>query len=179
MIDPDSPADAIIYSLIQQVFKMVGHFERVGHPAIPIVNFSQEDINKQQIKFVHNGGSDTNSNIGLQISDGIESSKIYFLSISTFVQHIVLQNNTGVILVHRSAVIITSYNLSMISNVRNSLLGVKYFVVSTPKYGVIEVEKHGNWEEGNYFSSDDLQQSRVQYRHISATPTFDEFKVCS
>lgn len=157
---------------------MVGHLEKINQPGITLTSFTQQDINNQRIKFVHHGGADTNSNIALQVSDGIETSKVAFLRVSTYPQHLRLQNNTGVILVHESTVLITTQNLSVVSNVRSNLVNVKYTIVTPPRHGVVEVERHDNkWEQVSGFSSTELEQYRVRYKHTSGSPNHDEFKV--
>lgn len=175
--DPDTTAQNLIYTVLPQDIKSVGHLEREDEPSVRISSFTQQDINDEKIKFVHHGDFIKDSNLALQVSDGIENSKVAFLRISTYAQDLRLENNTGVMLVRDSAVLITPYNLSLVSNVKSSLANVKYSIVTPPRHGVLEVERHDKWDVVISFSNNELQQHRVRYRHNSGSPSHDEFKV--
>ena len=164
----------MVYSLNETNF---GHFEYIYKPGSTILSFTQKDIETNQIVFVHRSSQSNDSYISLQVSDGIEASSIAKLRIQTFPQLWRLENNTGVILMQETSVLITPFNLSFVSNVINSSINIEYHVTQGPQFGIIEVEKNvGTWENTAIYTNDDLRQHRVRYRHISGYPDFDEFQ---
>lgn len=143
-----------------------------------ITSFTLENIQYGNVIFVHHKDAANESHVVLQVSDGIETSPLTKLRISTFPQYWRLQNNTGVVLTHNSFSVITPYNLSFVSNVAEADDAAQFQITQVPQYGVIEVEKEaGVWKNSVIFTNGELRQHRVRYRHVSSTPQFDEFQV--
>lgn len=178
-IDLDNASTHLIYNIIKSDN---GYFENVNKIGVPIKSFTQEDIDNNLIYYVERSQSmnKTDTYISLTISDGIETSKLYKIRVSITPQYWRLENNTGLIVLHQTSSILTPYNLSFTSNVPNSDYRAQFYVVKKPNYGVIEIEKSINdWEATDQFSSNDLKQHRVRYRHSNGKPEIDEFQVSS
>lgn len=156
-----------------------GHFEFIHKQSVPISSFTLQNVENGQIIFVHHSNSN-DSFIKLRVSDGIETSPVSKLRVSTFPQFWRLQNNTGLVLMHHMSSFITPFNLSFVSNVANSTDNAQFRVIQGPQFGLIEVEKDiGVWEGSVIFTSDDVRQHRVRYRHVTSRPDYDEFQVCN
>lgn len=156
-----------------------GHFEYFDKVDAPIKSFTQEDLINGRITFVHHKSSLNESYVSLQLSDGIETSAVTKLRITTFPQYWRLQNNTGLVLVHRTSAIITPYNLSFVSNIGSGDDAAQFQITQAPQFGVIEVEKENSaWKSSSVFNNGELRQHRVRYRHTTGRPDFDEFQVC-
>lgn len=174
MYDPDTSANTLVINILDAG---PGHFELNHKPSVAISSFTRQDVDNHDVAYVHHPNAANESYITLQVSDGIETSAAGKLRISAFPQFWRLQNNTGLILMHSTSSIITPYNLSFVSNVANAIDSAQYQIEQGPQFGVIEVEKDvGRWENTVIFSSDDLRQRRVRYRHITSRPDFDEFQ---
>ncbi|CAH0562469.1 unnamed protein product [Brassicogethes aeneus] len=174
-LDPDNTASQLVFNILKSE---TGYFENLRKPGAKITSFTQEDVDKEKIMYFDKSSSGVNdSYISLQISDGIETSKIYKVRVSIAPQYWRLENNTGLVVLHQTSSVITPQNLSFTSNVGNVDYRAQFSIVKKPHYGVIEVEKYGNsWEISDVFSSNDLKQHRVRYKHTNSKPDFDEFQ---
>lgn len=122
----------------------------------------------------------TDAYISLTVSDGIETSKLYKMRVSITPQYWRLENNTGLIVLHQTWSILTPLNLSFTSNVPHTDYRAQFYIVKKPNYGLVEIEKSINdWQVTDQFSSNELKQHRVRYRHTSGKPEIDEFQVSS
>ncbi|KAJ8970004.1 hypothetical protein NQ314_001433 [Rhamnusium bicolor] len=173
-VDADNSPSELIYMILKSE---CGFFENVKKPSVKITSFTQEDVDKGRILFFDRSSNSNNSYISLQVSDGIETSPVYKLRVSVSPQYWRLERNTGLIVLHQTSSIITPYNLSFTSNVAIPDYSAQFTIVKKPHYGVVEVEKNVNaWEISDSFTSSDLKQHRVRYRHMSSKPDFDEFQ---
>ncbi|KAL3289493.1 hypothetical protein HHI36_022914 [Cryptolaemus montrouzieri] len=146
-------------------------------PGIEVSTFSQDDVDKGNIYFVCQSNSLNDSYISLQISDGLESSQLYKLRVTVSPQYWRLQNNTGLVLLHQNFGLITPMNLSFVSNVANADYRAQFRLTKKPNYGVVEAEVNANtWKVVDVFSTSDLKQHRVRYRHTTSKPDIDEFQ---
>lgn len=175
MNDPDNAPEQLVFNVLEVPS---GHFEYSDKVDAPITSFTQEDLINRRITFVHHKNSLNESYVSLQLSDGIETSVVTKLRVTTFPQYWRLQNNTGLVLVHRTSATITPYNLSFVSNIGSGDDSAQFQITQAPQFGVIEVEKeNGVWKSSTIFSNGELKQHRVRYRHTTARPDFDEFQV--
>lgn len=174
--DPDNTPEQLVFNVLEVPS---GHFEYSDKVDAPIKSFTQEELINGRITFVHHKSSSNESHVVLQLSDGIETSAVTKLRVSTFPQFWRLQNNTGLVLVHRTSAIITPYNLSFVSNIGSGDDAAQFQITQAPQFGAIEVEQgNGAWKSSSAFSNGELRQHRVRYRHTTARPDFDEFQVC-
>lgn len=54
--------------------------------------------------------------LNVHVSDGMETSQAAVLSVSVMPLQLQMINNTGLVLVHKSAALISTWNLSFVSN---------------------------------------------------------------
>ncbi|KAK5639651.1 hypothetical protein RI129_012143 [Pyrocoelia pectoralis] len=174
VIDPDSSTDQLVFSIVDPGS---GHLEHLYNSGKPINSFTQQEVDNDQVVFVHHATAPDDSFVSLRVSDGMETSKIAKLRISAFQQVWRIQNNTGLIVMHEGFGLITSYNISFISNVPQSLDEAQYYIVQEPQLGVVEMESTSDvWKKTTTFTSDDLRRHRVRYRHLRSRPNYDEFQ---
>lgn len=117
--------------------------------------------------------------LGLQVSDGTESSQPAYLRVSAYPLQIKLTHNTGLVVVHRSFSYLTPANLSFATNSDDSTIDIRYDVVSPPRYGVLQKLRDsspGSWTNVDHFSSRDMGLHTVRYLHNVGSPNQDEFK---
>ncbi|KAK9890480.1 hypothetical protein WA026_010562 [Henosepilachna vigintioctopunctata] len=172
--DPDTPIDNLVYNVLKHES---GYFEYKLQPGVEISSFTQEDVDKGHIYFICRSNAVNDSYISLEVSDGLEASKPYNLRVTVSPQYWRLQNNTGLTLLHQNYGLITPLNLSFVSNIANADNQVQFRITKKPNYGVVETEVTANsWKIVDVFSSSDLKQHRVRYRHITSKPEIDEFQ---
>uniref|UniRef100_A0A1Y1JQR6 Chondroitin sulfate proteoglycan 4 n=2 Tax=Photinus pyralis TaxID=7054 RepID=A0A1Y1JQR6_PHOPY len=174
VIDPDSSTDQLVFSVVDPGS---GHLEHLRNSGKPINSFTQQEMDDDQVVFVHHATAPDDSYLSLRVSDGMETSKIAKLRISAFQQVWRIQNNTGLIVMHEGVGVITSYNISFTSNVQQSLEEAQYYIVQEPQLGVVEIETSLDvWKKATTFTSDDLRRRRIRYRHLRSKPNHDEFQ---
>lgn len=120
----------------------------------------------------------SNAMLGLQVSDGIESSQPAHLRVSAYPLQIKLQHNTGLVVVHRSFSHVTPANLSFITNSDDTSIEIRYDVVTPAQYGTVQKLKDvsGSWSNVDHFTSKDVELDWVRYLHNVGSPSQDEFK---
>lgn len=82
---------------------------------------------------------------------------------------------TGLKVFYRTTGIITSANLSFATN--NPGIPIEYTIVAQPEYGVVQCrDDFGQFEICPTFTQNDIDSSRVQYKHSSiGQPLLDTF----
>ncbi|XP_019760594.2 chondroitin sulfate proteoglycan 4 isoform X2 [Dendroctonus ponderosae] len=181
--DPDNTQSELVYRIISSE---VGYFEHLRKLGAKVDSFTQEDVNKKKILFVHTSPDASDSYVSLEVSDGVEVSPVYKVRVSVTPQIWRLDRNTGLLLLHQTYQIITPYNLSYTSNVPNSDYNMLFKIVKKPSFGDVEVDRSANiweptksinmWEPTDVFLNTDLKQHKVRYRHSIGEPQFDEFQ---
>lgn len=173
--DPDSPTNELTYVVTDAPRQ--GYFERSGHSGSPTTEFTQEEINNRQIWFLHLGSGD--SYVGLKLTDGKSSSDPVTLTIHTGQLQLTVQRNTGLVLPQGSFAIITSANLTTVSNVPTQELEIRYDILRRPNYGVVERQQYANgeWKEVDTFAQRHIDSGHVRYRQtvMSENPSSDQF----
>lgn len=116
--------------------------------------------------------------LGLQVSDGLESSQPAYLRVSAYPLQIKLTHNTGLVVVHRSFSYVTPANLSFATNSDDNTIDIRYDVVSPPQHGVLQRLRDvtGTWTNVDHFSSRDVESHIVRYLHNVGSPNQDDFK---
>ncbi|XP_012264856.2 chondroitin sulfate proteoglycan 4 [Athalia rosae] len=176
-IDADTPVQGLVYTVLRGDMD-AGHVERVTYPNKPIESFTQAELQQGLIAYVHKGNAKSNAMLGLQVSDGIESSQPAHLRVSAYPLQIKLQHNTGLVVVHRSFSYLTTANLSFVTNSDDTSIEIRYDVVTPAQYGTIQKLKDvsGSWNNVDHFTSKDIELDWVRYLHNVGSPTQDEFK---
>ncbi|XP_015604510.1 chondroitin sulfate proteoglycan 4 [Cephus cinctus] len=181
-LDADTPSESLIYTVLRSDSD-AGLVEKLTHPSNPIDSFTQAELSEGLIAYVHRGNGKANAMLGLQVSDGIESSQPAYLRISAYPLQLKLVHNTGLVVVHRSYSLLTPANLSFATNSDDSSIEIRYDVVSLPQFGTLQKLKDGSgggssgsWNPVNHFTSRDVEMGAVRYLHSSGRPEHDEFK---
>ncbi|XP_046745666.1 chondroitin sulfate proteoglycan 4 [Diprion similis] len=176
-VDADTPLQSLVYTVLRGDMD-AGHVERLTYPTKPIDSFSQAELQQGLIAYVHRGNAKSNAMLGLQVSDGIESSQPAYLRVSAYPLQIKLQYNTGLVVVHRSFSHVTPANLSFITNSDDSSIEIRYDIVSPAQFGTIQKFKDvsGSWSNVDHFTSKDVELDWVRYLHNVGSPSQDEFK---
>lgn len=128
-VDPDSPPNSLLYSLVpspnpEDSLANHGVIEVAGKK---INVFTQEDINQGLVTYLVNTqtADDKSFELIFQVSDGMETSERAYLPVSVLPLQLRMINNTGLMLIHKSSALITPYNLSFISNSEDDNIDVK------------------------------------------------------
>ncbi|KAK2583832.1 hypothetical protein KPH14_009726 [Odynerus spinipes] len=176
-IDADTPSETLVYTVLRTDTD-AGHIERVTYPSKPIDTFTQAELMQGLIAYVHRGNAKPNAMLGLQVSDGIESSQPAYLRVSAYPLQIKLLHNTGLVVVHRSFSYLTPANLSFITNSDDISIDVRYDITSPPQYGTVQKLKDVSsiWQNTDHFTSRDVDLHTIRYLHNIGSPSQDEFK---
>ena len=178
--DPDSAANVLIYSILpstnpQEAF---GRFMVNGQSTM---SFSQADVNMGKVTFLYNATTSEafSYQLLMQVSDGIETSDTVFLSVSVHPLELRLVNNTGLIMIHKSSLLITPSNLSIGTNTVDENIDIRYDIVKAPQYGSIQRLRQvdATWVNVDWFSDSQLLLGHIRYVHNHDFPWQDEFKV--
>lgn len=139
-----------------------------------IQKFTQRDFLNNDVHAILTGKV-SEGTLKLIASDGERQSDALQLTIHFAPIEIQLKANTGLKVIHQTAAIISSANLSFTTNLPG--ISIKYTIVDQPEYGVVQC-RHGlgQFEICSTFSQNDIDSSRVQYKHSSAmNPMLDTF----
>lgn len=127
--DPDSPPSSLMYTILPPKDEK----SPANHGILEVSGkksntFTQEDVNQGLVTYLINSQSSGNPlfDLTLQVSDGMETSEKVNLPVSILPLQLRMINNTGLVLVHKSAALITPWNLSFISNSDDDNIDVKY-----------------------------------------------------
>lgn len=127
-IDPDSAPNSLLYSIVPATDS-----DPLVHQGVIEVSgkrtntFTQEDVNQGVTTYLINGqtADDKSFDLPIQVSDGMETSEKAYLPVSVLPLQLRMVNNTGLVLIHKSSAIISSSNLSFVSNSEDDNIDVK------------------------------------------------------
>lgn len=178
--DPDSMPEVLVYSILpsNNPKEAFGRFLNSGKPSM---SFSQADVNQGKVTFLYNSTSSEafSYQILLHVSDGIETSDTVYLPVSVHPLELRLINNTGLIMIHKSELLITPSNLSIATNIADDSIDIRYDIVKPPQYGSIQRLRQidASWVNVEWFSDSQMQLGHIRYVHNVEFPWQDEFKV--
>ncbi|XP_039952051.1 chondroitin sulfate proteoglycan 4 [Bactrocera tryoni] len=177
--DPDSVATALIYTIMPSTnpAEVYGRFVVNG---IATMSFSQADVNAAKVSFLYNSTTTEafSYQVLLHVSDGIETSDTVYLPVSVHPLELRLVNNTGLIMIHKSALPISSANLSVGTNTADENIDIRYDIVKPPQYGAIQRLRQvdSSWVNVDWFSDSQMLLGHIRYVHATEFPWQDEFK---
>lgn len=126
--DPDSEPESLMYSI--RVSGDVGRLAdaRIEVAGTVVTTFSQANVNAGLVTLLMNPPTydPMSFEMAVQVSDGIETSAVVYLPVSVMPIELLLNNNTGLMLVHKSSALIMPWNLSFSSNSMEDNVDVKY-----------------------------------------------------
>lgn len=181
-VDPDSSNSSLIFTVLTKANSEGenGILEVNGHQTD---SFSQDDINGRLVTYSVNSNSPSQEefyfDISLHVSDGIETSASETLRVSIQPLRLTMQNNTGLVMIHKSPAYITPWNLSFTTNSDDENLDIRFDIVRQPNHGSIQKLRSvdSSWISVESFTSQQLQLGQIRYLHSSHEfPQFDEFK---
>lgn len=125
--DPDSDPETLMYSI-----RVAGEAGRPSEARIEVAGtavttFSQANVNAGLVTLLMNPQTyeTMTFEMAVQVSDGIETSAVVYVPVSVMPLELRLNNNTGLMLVHKSSALITPWNLSFSSNSMEDNVDVK------------------------------------------------------
>lgn len=175
--DPDTDDENLIYHVEYQSGSKC-FFEKSDNPNVQIESFSQHDINTRKIWLVQRGSSMTF--IRMYVTDESSKSRVADLLIRAEKLRLSIIANTGIYLPIGSHCLITSKNLSTITNVPRQNLEIRYQIIKGPEYGQIQRRKHENnaWVPVTTFAQRHIDTGHIRYfnKAFNSTPKADFFK---
>ncbi|XP_055376421.1 chondroitin sulfate proteoglycan 4 isoform X2 [Condylostylus longicornis] len=180
--DPDSPAKSLVFSIVElEDQKSISQYGRFLVNARPVNIFTAEELQEGKVQYIYNtlDLNETIFEINLQVSDGIEASYPVPIRIQVYPLELKLINNTGIIMVHKSSIIITNQNLAFATNSDEGDSEIKYSIVKSPQFGLIERFRNvdGLWTATDSFTRNQLFMNHIRYTHMKDSPFQDEFKL--
>ncbi|XP_012280685.1 chondroitin sulfate proteoglycan 4 [Orussus abietinus] len=137
--------------------------------SVQIFEFTQEDINEEQVLFRHRGASRGTFSFG--VTDG-HYYTVGVLEIQASPPYIRLRGTNASVAQFNRTVIVTPKELDVETNVNANDTDVRYGVLEKPKHGVLL--KHSRVTSN--FSQDDLGHGAVVYRHLGGSLAKDDVK---
>ncbi|XP_053673462.1 chondroitin sulfate proteoglycan 4 [Anopheles nili] len=177
--DPDSSPESLIYTILMSP-NSEAQQGRVEVNGKAVSTFAQSDINAGSVTYVINtkGSEDSHFDLTVQVSDGMETSPASSVRISVLPLQLRMINNTGLVLIHKSAATITPYNLSFVPNAEEENVDMKFDVVQSPLYGNLQKLRtvDSSWVNVDSFTSSQVMLGQIRYLHVTDFPQHDEFK---
>ena len=166
--DPDTPPSDVVITIVSQQGN-VGYFEHSSHPGRRISSFTQEDINRRNISYVHSGPS-TKSRIVLRASDGQHKSVLESFRIEAAQLELEVANLTRLRTNPAAAQVIKPANLAMVTNDPEDFFEVSYLVTTPPRFGEVQrQDPTGMWISSSTFTQSDIREGSVRYIASHAT----------
>ncbi|KAI8430567.1 hypothetical protein MSG28_000789 [Choristoneura fumiferana] len=169
--DLDTKPSDIIYT-IQRYTKDPpnGGIYRADNPTEQIAQFTQDDINKNLVLFKHQGKE--YGKMAFWISDGLFDVNGN-LEIQASPPFIRMYSTNGSIVENGKAVVITTRDMQVDTNMNCLEEDIRYEVIQEPKHGAIEV---GEGQGAFTFTQLDVAAGRVAYRHREPKTPSDQFR---
>uniref|UniRef100_A0A669QD79 Laminin G domain-containing protein n=1 Tax=Phasianus colchicus TaxID=9054 RepID=A0A669QD79_PHACC len=179
VLDNDTDPLDLSLSVLGNLNANAGYLENSKHPGKTITTFSNEDLQKGYVFFVHTGVR--NSRIVLRANDGEKVSNTVVLRIMAIPLEYKVVSNSGIKLVQGATALITSRHLTVETNANLQELEILYEIIDAPQYGEVQRQhSRGEWKQVSSFSQRSIQRSRVRYcstfREIQLENITDQFK---
>ncbi|NWH72732.1 CSPG4 protein, partial [Piaya cayana] len=149
---------------------LFGSIVSVDDRSHQVYRFTQDDLRKKKILFVHSGAD--RGWIQLQISDGLHQTTA-LLEVQASDPYIKIVNNTGLVIHQGSRGSIDSSVLSLETNMDiRSDEEIRFLITTPPRWGTV---LRGD-QPVMAFSQRDLSGGEISYRHNGSRNTRDEFQ---
>ncbi|XP_043510308.1 chondroitin sulfate proteoglycan 4 [Frieseomelitta varia] len=142
---------------------------RVTNPTSQIHEFSQQDIDDNQILFKHQGEDHGKFEFG--VTDG-HFYTAGVLEIQASPPYVRLRESNGSVVQFNRSVALRPNELDVETNVYTSDKDIKYAILEKPKHGVLL--KHGR--ETNTFNKENLRYGIILYKHLGGSLVKDDFR---
>ncbi|NXC46729.1 CSPG4 protein, partial [Penelope pileata] len=177
--DNDTDPHVLSLSVLGNLNADAGFLESSEHPGKAITTFSNEDLRKGNIFFVHTGVR--NSRIVLRADDGEKVSNTVVVRVMAIPLDYRVVSNSGINLVQGATALITPRHLAVETNANLQEPELRYEITEPPQFGEIQRQhSKGEWKQVNSFSQRSVQRSRVRYystsKEIKLENITDQFK---
>ncbi|XP_066194604.1 chondroitin sulfate proteoglycan 4-like [Sylvia atricapilla] len=179
VLDRDTDSVGLRLSVLGNLNADAGFLENSKHPGKAITAFSNEDLNKGTVFFVHTGVK--NSRIVLRASDGEKMSNTVVLRVMAVPLDYRVVNNSGINLLQGVTALIRPRHLAVETNAVLQELEIWYEITEPPHFGQVQRQhSRGVWKQVSSFSQRSLQRSRVRYcstfKDVQLENIMDQFK---
>ncbi|XP_032297205.1 chondroitin sulfate proteoglycan 4-like isoform X2 [Coturnix japonica] len=179
VLDNDTDPLDLSLSVLGNLNANAGYLENSKHPGKAITTFSNEDLQKGDVFFVHTGVR--NSRIVLRANDGEKVSNTVVLRVMAIPLDYRVVINTGIKLVQGATVLISPRHLTVETNANLQELEIRYEITDAPQFGEVQRQhSRGEWKQASSFSQRSIQRSRVRYcstfKEIQLENITDQFK---
>ncbi|XP_021236249.1 chondroitin sulfate proteoglycan 4-like isoform X1 [Numida meleagris] len=179
VLDNDTDPLDLSLSVLGNLNANAGYLENSKHPGKAITTFSNEDLRKGNVFFVHTGVR--NSRIVLRANDGEKVSNTIVLRVMAIPLDYKVVSNPGIKLVQGATALITPRHLTVETNANLQELEIRYEITDAPQFGEVQRQhSRGEWKQANSFSQRSIQRSRVRYcstfKEIQLENITDKFK---
>ncbi|NXU19016.1 CSPG4 protein, partial [Pardalotus punctatus] len=179
VLDKDTDSVGLSLSVLGNLNTDAGFLENSKHPGKAITTFSNEDLGKGTVFFVHTGIK--NSRIVLRASDGEKVSNTVVLRVMAVPWDCRVVNNSGINLLQGVTALIRPRHLAVETNAVFQDMEIRYEITEPPRFGQVQRQhSRGEWKQVSSFSQRSLQRSRVRYcstfKDIQLENVTDEFK---
>ena len=178
--DPDDPPENLQFLADRSMNHSIGegsvYFQLNGGN---VTSFTQADISGGHVRLVHRGPA--RQRLTLRVSDGKESSDRYRLDVVGVSIRLRAVRNTGLVIqLSGSWVVVTSDNLTFSCGAVHQNIDVRYEMLSTPRYGVLQRHRHDDeWITVTMFTQRQIDDGRVRYQlrdRSMTTPTSERLR---
>ncbi|NXJ65133.1 CSPG4 protein, partial [Rostratula benghalensis] len=179
VLDKDTDPVDLSLSVLGNLNADAGFLENSKHPGKAITAFSNEDLRKGSVFFVHRGVR--NSRIVLRASDGEKVSNTVVLRVMAVPLDYRVVNCSGIKLLQGVSALITPRHLAVETNANLQELEIRYEITEPPQFGEVQRQhSSGEWKQVSSFSQRSIQRNRVRYcstfKEIQQENVTDEFK---
>ncbi|KAL4617491.1 chondroitin sulfate proteoglycan 4-like [Arapaima gigas] len=177
--DVDSNSIDLVYSVLGNLNADAGFLENDEIPGKAITTFSQTDLEKGKINYVHNGVR--NSRIVVRVSDGEKVSNTVVLRIMAIQMEHKIANNTGIEVIQGEMALVGTRHLAVQTNAVKQVIDIRYDVIEPPQFGELQrLHTSGEWKVTNTFSQRLLEKERLRYlstfKEIQSNNVTDHFR---
>lgn len=146
VLDNDTDPLDLSLSVLGNLNAHAGYLENSKHPGKAITAFSNEDLQKGRIFFVHTGVR--NSRIVLRANDGEKVSNTVVLRVMAIPLDYKVVSNSGIKLVQGATALITPKHLTVQTNASLQELEIRYEITDAPQFGEVQRQhSRGEWKQ--------------------------------
>ncbi|KAK7120255.1 hypothetical protein R3I94_020304 [Phoxinus phoxinus] len=160
--DPDSPPESLEFIITPP---RNGHLALKSAPSRPVLNFTQEHINRGQLVFVHSGA--LSGGFHFQVNDGVNFAPRKIFSVTAQSLVISLEKNQELKVFPGSSKLISEDELLIITNDYDDIYGnrtITYTVTSPTKFGRLMWKRAENsTQEISSFTQNMVKERAVLY----------------
>ncbi|XP_018410136.1 PREDICTED: chondroitin sulfate proteoglycan 4 [Nanorana parkeri] len=169
-LDPDSGSTDAQIVLVRYGVPF-GRIVFVDNPSLVVVRFTQEDLRRHRILFIHSGPDQ--GSIQLRVSDGLHHLTT-ILEVQASEPYILISNITTLNVLPGGKETLSATNFKLETNLDlRTEDEIKYYISTKPRWG--EVLKGG--QPTDYFSQQDLADGLVAYQHSKEGSNRDHFRI--